>query len=182
MATDWTTTESTNVAIAFATPIWQQAMEDEIQALTKNLTWSLTPSKLHHNIDNRKSVAAYCMFLGSTLVSWSSKKQTSIARSSKESEYCALAHASAEVIWIQQLLKELRFQSFIAPVIWCDNVSAAALATNLVFHARTKHIEINVHFFRDHILAASLRYDMYHPMINLSTPSLSHSLILSFTI
>lgn len=55
------------------------------------------------NIDDRKFVAAYCVYYGNTLVSWSSKKQTAVARSSTESEYRALAHVAAEIIWLVNL-------------------------------------------------------------------------------
>lgn len=80
------------------------------------------------------------------------KKQTIVAQSSTESEYRALAHASSEVIWLQQLLSEMRMKSHLKPIMWCDNVSVGALAANLVFHAKTKHIEFDVHFLKDQVL------------------------------
>ena len=79
-----------------------------------------------------------------------------VARSSTESEYRALANCAAEVTWLQSLLKELCFQSSLAPVIWCDNIGAGCLAANPVFHARTKHIEIDVHFVRDKVMRKEL--------------------------
>lgn len=97
------------------------------------------------NIDDRKSVVAYCVFIGN-LVSWSSKKQTIVARSSTKSEYRVLAHAASEIVWLQQPLSKLSETSLIKLVLLCDNLSARALATNLVFHAQTKHIEIDVYF------------------------------------
>ncbi|XP_038896671.1 secreted RxLR effector protein 161-like [Benincasa hispida] len=102
------------------------------------------------NIDDRNFVA--CVFVGSNLVSWSSKKQTVVARSSTESEYRALAHTASEVIWLNQLLSKLGMLSFIKPIIWYDHLSVGAIATNPVFHAKTKHIEIDAHFVRDHVL------------------------------
>lgn len=102
------------------------------------------------NLDDRKSVAAYCVFLGESLVSWSSKKQAVVARSSTESEY------RAEIIWLQQLLSEIGISSLTPPILWCDNLSAGALAVNPVFHARTKHIEIDIHFVRDRVLQGLL--------------------------
>lgn len=130
------------------------------------------------NVDDRRSVGAYCVFLGSTLVSWSSKKQTAVARSSTESEYRALAQATSEIIWLQQLLQEIDSPCATAPILWCDNMSAAALATNPVFHARTKHIEIDVHFVRDHVLRGnlSIRYVPSADQIaDCLTKSLTHS-------
>lgn len=121
------------------------------------------------NRDDRRSIASYCIFLGNTLVSWSSKKQTAVARSSTESEYRALAHTSAGIKCLTQLLTELGVQNQSKPTIWCDNLSVGSLATNSVFYARTKHIEIDVHFVRIKFKfsKALLRFFMCHPLIKL---------------
>lgn len=89
-------------------------------------------------------------------MSWSSKKQGTAARSSTEAEYRALALTASDISWILQLLTELHV--FVpGPVsLWCDNMSAIALAHNPVFHARTKHIEIDYHFLRDKVLDKQL--------------------------
>ncbi|KAH9722711.1 Disease resistance-like protein DSC1 [Citrus sinensis] len=108
------------------------------------------------DIDDRKSIGAYCIYFGNNLVSWSSKKQSVVTRSSAESEYKALASASAEIAWIQSLFSELNIRCISAPVIWCDNMSATKLAKNPVYHSRTKHIELNMHFVRDKVLAEEL--------------------------
>ncbi|KAM6542216.1 hypothetical protein CsatB_006663 [Cannabis sativa] len=117
--------------------------------------------------DDRKSVAGYCVYLGDSLISWSSKKQTVVARSSTESEYRALAQLAAEISWIQGLLCEMKFELPSVPVIWCDNLSASALAANPVYHARTKHIELDVHFVRDKVLDKKLeiRYVPSHDQV-----------------
>ncbi|XP_038701799.1 uncharacterized mitochondrial protein AtMg00810-like [Tripterygium wilfordii] len=103
------------------------------------------------NLEDRKSVAGYCIFLGDTIVSWSSKKQNVVAQSSTESEYRALANAACELAWIQSLLHEFSFPLPAIPITWCDNLSAGALAANPAYHARTKHIGIYVHFIRDRV-------------------------------
>ncbi|PKU80502.1 Retrovirus-related Pol polyprotein from transposon TNT 1-94 [Dendrobium catenatum] len=90
----------------------------------------------------RKSTTGFCTFLGDTLVSWTVKKQNTVSRSSTESEYRALASATADTIWIN---------------VFCDNTSTIALANNPVFHARTKHIEIDQRFVREHILNNTIR-------------------------
>ncbi|XP_020701406.1 uncharacterized protein LOC110113257 [Dendrobium catenatum] len=95
---------------------------------------------------DQKSTTGYCTFLGSSIVSWSIKKQTTIARSSIEAEYRALASAATYIIWSQQLLQELGYPQKEPRKLFCDNISAIALANNSVFHARTKQIEVDCHY------------------------------------
>lgn len=101
-------------------------------------------------------MAAYCVFLGNTFIFWSSQKQSVVARSSTESKYRALNHAFDEIIWLKELLSEIGVIITSVLVLWCDTISAGVLATNPVFHARTKHIEIEVHFVRDQVTSGAL--------------------------
>ncbi|GKV02438.1 hypothetical protein SLEP1_g14874 [Rubroshorea leprosula] len=107
-------------------------------------------------VDTRRSVSGYCLFLGNSLISWSSKKQHTVARSSAEAEYRALANAAAEVLWVRQLLFELYTFLPTAPVLFCDNLSAIYLSLNPIQHQRTKHIEIDIHFVREKIASGIL--------------------------
>jgi hypothetical protein len=75
-----------------------------------------------------------------------------VSRSSTEAEYRSLAIATTELYWLRMLFHEIKIPLSTAPIIWCDNVNALSLATNLVYHARTKHIEVDYHYVKEKIL------------------------------
>lgn len=107
--------------------------------------------------DDFISTNAYVIYLGGTPISWSSKKQTGVARSSTEAEYRAVANAASEIRWITSLLTELRVRLPAAPVIYCDNIGATHLSANPVFHSRMKHLALDFHFIRENVQAGRLR-------------------------
>jgi Reverse transcriptase (RNA-dependent DNA polymerase) len=108
------------------------------------------------SLDDRCSTSDYCLFLGQNLISWSAKKQPTVSRSSTEAEYRSLALTCAEILWIQYLLHELQIPLSSPPILWCDNLGATFLAANPMFHARTKHVEIDYHFVREKVAANEL--------------------------
>ena len=105
---------------------------------------------------DRRSTTGYCFMLGDSLISWRSKKQTVVARSSTEAEYRALAATTAELIWLRWLLQDLGIDCSAATQLHCDNQSAIQIAHNDVFHERIKHIEIDCHFIRQHVLQGTI--------------------------
>ncbi|XP_023881757.1 uncharacterized mitochondrial protein AtMg00810-like [Quercus suber] len=105
---------------------------------------------------NRKSTTGMLVFLGSSPISWSSKKQSTISRSSTETEYRALASTATELAWLRTLFKEHKLFLPHIPIIWSDNNSTIALASNPVFHSRTKHIEVDYHYVRGYVLRSTL--------------------------
>lgn len=108
-------------------------------------------------IDTRRSITGYIMLFGNSPISWKSKKQTTISRSSSEAEYRAMASASSEVTWLIRLLAELGVDNLQPVTLHCDNQSALYIAKNPVFHKRTKHIELDCHFTRDKVLEGLLQ-------------------------
>jgi hypothetical protein len=111
------------------------------------------------SLDDRRSTGGYAIFLGSNLISWGARKQPTVSRSSTEAKYKAIANATAEIMWIQTLLKEIGVHAMATAKLWCDNLGAKYLSSNPVFHARTKHIEVDYHFVRERVMRRLLQID-----------------------
>ncbi|GJW46851.1 ribonuclease H-like domain-containing protein [Tanacetum coccineum] len=105
----------------------------------------------------RRSTSGYYVFLSNNLLSWSSKRQPTLSRSSTEAEYRGVANAVAETCWLRNLLRELHTPLSFTTLVYCDNVSAVYLSCNLVQHQRTKHIQIDIHVVRDLVAAGQVR-------------------------
>jgi hypothetical protein len=99
---------------------------------------------------DRKSTLGTCQLLGRSLVSWSSKKQNSVASSTAEAEYVFVGSCCAQLLWMKQTILDYGVKFDCIPLL-CDNESVMKIATNLVQHKRTKHSDIHHHFLRDHV-------------------------------
>lgn len=103
------------------------------------------------DLDDRKSTTGFCIYLDANLISWSSKKQQVVSRSSTEAEYRSIAATAADISWIQSLLHELQHPATSTPLILCDNLSVVLLSANPILHSRTKHFELDLYFVRDKV-------------------------------
>ncbi|EXC01672.1 Luminal-binding protein 2 [Morus notabilis] len=104
----------------------------------------------------RRSTTGFCVFLRANCVSWCSKKQPTIARSSSEAEYRSMASTTVELTWLTFLLRDIGISLRKPPQLFCDNLSALYMSVNPLFHARTKHIEIDYHFVREKVAMGTL--------------------------
>jgi hypothetical protein len=107
-------------------------------------------------IDDHRSTRGFAFFLVSNLVSRSARKQPIVSRSSTEAEYKAIVNVPAEIMWIRTLVNELGILYPHVASLWCDNLGATYLSINQVFHARTKHIEVDYHFIRERVARKQL--------------------------
>ncbi len=94
--------------------------------------------------------------LGSSLVTWCSKWQPTIALSSIEAKYRCLADGTKKTTWLRRLGEEIGFCGTQATSLMCDNQSSVKLTKNLILHAKTKHIEVQYHFIRENILSEEI--------------------------
>ena len=106
---------------------------------------------------DRRSTTGYCFLLGSSLISWRSKKQTFVARSSTEAKYRTLADTTSKLLWLRWLLKDLGVSTSSITPLYYDNQSVIHITHNDVFHEWTKHIEIDCHFIRYHLVYGALK-------------------------
>ncbi|RVX15740.1 Retrovirus-related Pol polyprotein from transposon RE1 [Vitis vinifera] len=109
------------------------------------------------NIIDRRSTSGYYSFVWGNLVTWRSKKQSVVARSSAEAEYRALAQGICEGIWIKRVLSELGQTSSSPILMMCDNQAAISIAKNPVHHDRTKHVEIDRHFITEKVTSETVK-------------------------
>ena len=105
---------------------------------------------------DRKSVSGYVVTIAGGAVAWSSKKQNTVALSTAEAEYISATHTAKQVLWHRSLFNELEIPQPKTSTIFTDNQAAISIGHNPEFHARTKHIDIALHFLRDHVEKGNL--------------------------
>ncbi|GJR76608.1 ribonuclease H-like domain-containing protein [Tanacetum coccineum] len=110
----------------------------------------------------RKYVSGYCVFLGDSLVTWKSKKQSTLSKSFVEAEYRSMASATCEVIWLSNLLGDMGVKNLLPVVMYCDNSSALQIAANPVFHEKSKHFEIDVYLVREKVFSGVIKTEKIH--------------------
>jgi hypothetical protein len=133
--------------------------------------------------NTRRSTSDYDVFLGTNLVSWSSKHQNVVSRSSAEAEYRAVANGVAEACWLRQLLQELYASLTKSTLIYCDNINTVYLSTNPIQHQRMKYIEIDLHFVWGRVTIGDVRFlhvSMTSQLVDIFTKGLPTSVFLKF--
>ena len=134
------------------------------------------------DVDSRRSTTGYCFTLGLGAISRSSKKKPTVALSSIEAAYRVACSGTCKAVWLRRLLGDLGFSQQTSSLVFCDNQSCLAIAHNPIFHACTKHIEVQYHFVCEKLLDGTIALEYCSTEDNLAdlfTKALSHSVVVS---
>nr|GFB76350.1 ribonuclease H-like domain-containing protein [Tanacetum cinerariifolium] len=132
--------------------------------------------KLLVNITSyQRFVSGYCVFVNGCLVSWKSKKQVTLSKSSVEAKYRSMAAATYEIIWIVKIMSDLNIGNLLPAQLYCDNKAAMQIAANPVIHEKTKHFDLDVHFIREKVcyrLIKIVKVESKHNVADILTKAL----------
>eukprot|EP00253_Pinus_taeda_P033426 PITA_33426 len=117
----------------------------------------LTDADWARSVDDRKNTSGGAFYMGSRLVSWFNKKQSSIALSTVEAEYVAATYCCTQLLWMMQTLQDIQITCTPPISILCDNTSAINISKNPVMHSNTKHIPIKYHFLCEQVLEQKVK-------------------------
>jgi len=121
--------------------------------------------------------------MGKNIISWCAKKQHTVLHSSTEVEYRAMANTAAKLTWLTFILKDLHIPMTSPLTLYCDNLSALHMTINPVFHARSKHIELDYHFVQDRVALGQLitkHISINEQVADLLTKPMSKAALTSF--
>jgi hypothetical protein len=111
------------------------------------------------SVDDRRSTSGATFYLGDCLVSWLSKKQSSVSLSTTEAEYIATTTCCTQVLWMKQTLQDIQVEYDEPILIFCDNTSAISISKNPVMHSKMKHIPIKFHFLREQVTEKNIKVE-----------------------
>jgi hypothetical protein len=139
-----------------------------------SITYFLHRCRLGGCIDDRRSTSGATFYLGECLVSWLSKKQSSISLSTAEAEYIAATTCCTQVLWMKQTLTDIQVEYDEPIPIYCDNTSTISISKNPVMHSKTKHIPIKYHFLWEQVAEKNIQLSMLGPKNRLQTSLQNH--------
>ncbi|GJS10156.1 putative RNA-directed DNA polymerase [Tanacetum coccineum] len=125
----------------------------------------------------RKSVSGYCVLINDNLVSWKSKRQATLSKSSAKAEYRCMASTTCEVMWIVKIMQDFGLHNLLPVSLYCDNKSAIQIAANPVMHEKTKHFDIDVHLVREKVssgLIKTVKVDSKNNLADILTKALGN--------
>ena len=158
--------------IKFAIDTKRRVLVYAVQSLTEN-KWELRAfcdSDWAGDVDDRKSITGFSIFLNGCLISWKSRGQKTVTLSSSEAEYVAVSEVCTEILFIKTITDFLGLEIKLPITIFCDNIGAIYIAHNPKNNGRTKHINVKYHFIREYVVDGTVQINFVRSEDNLADP------------